>query len=105
MAAGSSDGVTWWRRHPSLTYTGARLLLFLIPFLLLVTFLDPLVALVVAFVVSALVSIFALSGLRDAMSVNITNRADRANEKMAERAASEDAWDEMQRAEPDASGR
>ena len=102
--AGRTPDDAWWRRHPSVTYTGARLLLFLIPFVLLLPFLEPLVALVVAFVVSALVSIFVLSGLRDAMSVNLTTRADRANQKMAERAASEDAWDEAQRSGPDASG-
>jgi hypothetical protein len=91
------DDQAWWMRHPTLAYSIARLALFLLPFLILVIFLDPMLALVIAFVVSAVASIFVLSRMRDAMSVSITTRAERAQQKMAERAASEDAWDEARR--------
>lgn len=93
----------WWLRHPTLAYSAARLILFLVPFLLLLLVLDPLPALVIAFVASALASIFVLSRMRDAMSVSLSTRAERANQKMAERAASEDAWDEAQRTSEDTS--
>lgn len=98
------DDQVWWMRHPTLSYSMARLALFLVPFLILVTFLDPMLALVVAFVLSAIASIFVLSRMRDAMSVSITTRAERAQQKMAERAASEDAWDEARRTDDSAGG-
>jgi hypothetical protein len=99
----SGSGQSWWMRHPTLSYSIARLALFLVPFLILVTFLDPMLALVIAFVLSAVASIFVLSRMRDAMSVSITSRAERAQQKMAERAASEDAWDDARRGDEDAS--
>ncbi len=101
MTSPLPDDSPWWLRHPTLTYSVARLLLFLVPFLLLLLVVDVLWALVVAFLVSAVASIFVLSRLRDAMSVSITTRADRAQQKMAERAASEDAWDDAQRNDPE----
>lgn len=96
-------GQPWWMRHPTLSYSIARLGLFLAPFLILVIFLDPMLALVIAFVLSAVASIFVLSRMRDAMSVSIASRAERAQQKMAERAASEDAWDDARRRDEDAS--
>lgn len=94
----------WWMRHPTLSYSVARLILFLVPFLILLLFLDPLLALVIAFIVSAVASIFVLSRMRDAMSVSLTTRSERARQKMAERAASEDAWDEANRSDGSAGG-
>lgn len=94
----------WWMRHPTLSYSIARLTLFLVPFVILLLFVDPLLALVIAFVLSAVASIFVLSRLRDAMSISLTTRSERARQKMAERAASEDAWDEANRFDDSAGG-
>lgn len=94
----------WWMRHPTLTYSVARVVLFLLPFLILLPFLDPLLALVIAFLLSAIASIFVLSRLRDAMSISLTTRSERARQRMAERAASEDAWDEAKRTDDSSGG-
>jgi mannitol-specific phosphotransferase system IIBC component len=59
-------------------------------------------ALLIAFLVSAVASILLLRKQREAMSASLATRAARANEKMAERSAVEDSWDEAKR-EGDAS--
>ncbi len=98
---GVSDNGPVSERHPMLTYTLLRFLLFVVPFLLLtVVGADVLVALVVAAFISAIVSVFLLSRQRDAVSTAITTRTERAKAKAAERAAAEDAWDDAQRAQP-----
>lgn len=90
--------MTWTSRHPALTYTGARLLLFGVLFgVLLILVGDLFISLITAAIVSSVLSIFLLRRQRDALSASIASRASRANEKMAERAASEDAWDDAQR--------
>jgi uncharacterized membrane protein len=55
------------------------------------------VAVMTAAIVSSIASIFVLRKQRDALSAAIASRAERANERMAERAASEDTWDDSQR--------
>jgi mannitol-specific phosphotransferase system IIBC component len=81
--------------------------LFVILFVLLMVLIQNLfVALMTAAIVSSVISVFALRKQRDALSASIATRAERASQKMAERSASEDSWDEAQRAaadpEPDA---
>jgi uncharacterized membrane protein len=90
--------MSWWDRHPAIAYTGARLLLFAVPFVLLALIVPVVWALLIAFVFSAIVSVFVLSRMRDAWSASLASRADRTRARMAERAAAEDAWDEEQRA-------
>jgi membrane protein implicated in regulation of membrane protease activity len=79
------------------TYSLARLVLFIVPFALLYFVADFLTAVLVAFLISAIASIFLLRKQREALSGSIATRADRANQKMAERAAAEDDWDDAQR--------
>jgi membrane protein implicated in regulation of membrane protease activity len=92
---GAAD--TWTARHPAATYTLARLVLFVIPFALLLLVSEFFTALLVAFLFSAIVSIFLLRKQREALARSVATRAQRANEKMAERAAAEDAWDDANR--------
>ncbi len=89
----------WTARHPALTYTVARFILFALLFALLMVVIQNLfVSLITAAIVSSVISVFALRKQRDALSASIATRAERASQKMAERAASEDTWDETQRA-------
>ena len=89
---------SWAARHPALTYTLARFALFALLFVILMVVIQNLfVALITAAIVSSVVSVFALRKQRDALSASIATRAERANQKMAERSASEDSWDEAQR--------
>jgi uncharacterized membrane protein len=104
-AAGLSADGSWASRHPVAAYTTARLLLFVVPFGLLLFVADFFTALLLAFLFSAIVSIFALRKQRDAMSASIATRAERANQKMAERSAVEDEWDDAQRDPTDGSDR
>jgi hypothetical protein len=83
-----------------LVYTGLRLLLFVVPFGLLVALgMDVVWALLTAAIVSSIASIFVLSRYRDALSVALSQRGERARARSAERARSEDAWDEARRAD------
>ncbi len=93
---GSTDD-SWTSRHPMATYTLGRLVLFAVPFAILYFLADFFTALLVAFLLSAVASIFLLRGQRGALSASIASRAERANAKMAERSAAEDAWDDEER--------
>ena len=80
-------------------YTGLRLVLFLVPFgLLLLVGVDGIWALLVAFIFSSVVSVFALSRQRDQVSTSLVARRERMRESLSQRTADEDAWDEAQRA-------
>ena len=93
-----TEPTTWPARHPALTYTGARLAIFALIFVvLLFVFGNLFVALFSAAIASAIISVFALRKQREALSMSIATRAERANQRMAERAATEDAWDDSQR--------
>lgn len=86
------------RVPPVVAYTVLRIALFAVPFgVLLLLRVPAAMALLIAFVLSAALSIFVLSRLRDAMSASLVERRDRAREAKAKRAAAEDAWDEAQR--------
>jgi Protein of unknown function (DUF4229) len=89
---------SWMSRHPVVTYTLGRVVLFAVPFAILYFLADFFTALLVAFLLSAVASIFLLRSQREALSASIAGRAERANAKMAERAAAEDSWDDSQRA-------
>ncbi len=102
-SVGGAGDRSWASRHPVATYTTARLLLFVVPFGLLLFVADFFTALLIAFLFSAIVSIFALRKQREAMSASIASRAERANQKMAERSAVEDEWDDARRDPTDAS--
>lgn len=96
----SDDGMvggSWMSRHPVVTYTLARVVLFVVPFAALYFVADFFTALLIAFLFSAIASIFLLRKQREALSVSIATRAERANRKMAERSAVEDEWDDAQR--------
>jgi len=90
---------SWTSRHPVVTYSLGRLVLFIVPFAVLYFVADFLTAVLVAFLISAIASIFLLRKQREALSGSIATRADRANQKMAERAAAEDEWDDAQRSD------
>ncbi|MFZ0323141.1 MAG: DUF4229 domain-containing protein [Actinomycetes bacterium] len=86
------------RVPPVITYSVLRLLLFVVPFgILLAVQVPPVWALLVAFLLSAVVSLFALNAQRDAMSISVAQRSERVKAAMAERTAAEDAWDDEQR--------
>lgn len=95
-------GDSWASRHPMAVYSLGRLVLFAVPFAILYFVADFFTALLVAFLVSAVASIFLLRNQREAMSASIATRAARANAKMAQRSAVEDSWDDAGR-EPDSS--
>ena len=93
---------SWTARHPGATYTLARLAIFLVLLAVLVALTrNAFVAVVTAAILSSIISIFALRKQRDALSASIASRAQRANDRMAERAASEDSWDDARRDEAD----
>ena len=93
-----SETQSWTERHPGATYTGARLAIFAGLFVLLLLIIrNVFIALITAAILSSIISVFALRKQRDALSLAIATRAERANQRMAERAASEDSWDEEQR--------
>jgi hypothetical protein len=91
---------SWTARHPGATYTLARLAIFLVLLAVLAVLIrNAFVAVVTAAILSSIISLFALRRQRDALSASIASRAQRANDRMAERAASEDTWDNAQRDE------
>ena len=98
------NGDSWVSQHPMAAYTLGRLVLFVVPFAILYFVADFFTALLVAFLISAVASIFLLRKQRDAMSASIATRAQRANAKMAERSAVEDSWDEAERADDPSGG-
>jgi hypothetical protein len=86
------------RLPPVLTYSLSRLALFLVPFLVLVVLHVPVMwSVLIAFVLSSLVSIFLLSRQRDQVSSALVTRRERMKETMAQRTAAEDAWDDAAR--------
>ncbi|HVQ88072.1 MAG TPA: DUF4229 domain-containing protein [Actinomycetes bacterium] len=86
-------------RHPLLVYTALRLVLFVVPFAVLMVFgLDLVWALLLAALGSSIASIFILSSYREALSDSISTRGERMRARAAERAQSEDEWDEANRA-------
>ncbi len=98
-----TEGDPWTARHPVATYSLGRVVLFVVPFAVLYFLADILTAVLVAFLISAVASIFLLRKQRAALSTSIATRAERANQKMAARAAAEDDWDDAQRGEADGS--
>ncbi|MCZ3385700.1 MAG: DUF4229 domain-containing protein [Actinomycetia bacterium] len=90
---------SWMSRHPAAIYSLARVVLFVVPFAGLYFVADFFTALLIAFLFSAIASIFLLRRQREALSVSIATRAERATQKMADRAAVEDEWDDAQRGE------
>jgi Protein of unknown function (DUF4229) len=82
-----------------LRYTLLRVLLFLaVAALLWIVGLRGLGLVMFAILGSGMISIFALSRSRDAVSVSLANRAAKIKRRIDERSAAEDAWDEQQRA-------
>jgi hypothetical protein len=82
-----------------LRYTVLRVLLFLaVAALLWIVGLRGVWLVLFAILGSGIISIFALSRSRDAASVAFANRVSSIKRRMDKRAATEDAWDEQQRA-------
>lgn len=95
--------VRLWQRHPVVSYSVARIALFLFVFAIAtLAGMNTFWAMVVGLVVSMVASFFLLSHQRDAISANVVARSERARERMAARTAAEDAWDDAQRAEASA---
>jgi Protein of unknown function (DUF4229) len=87
-----------------LRYTLLRVLLFLVVAALLwIAGLRGFWLLLVAIFVSGVVSVFVLSRSRDAASASVANRVSQVRQRMNERTAAEDAWDEQRR--PGSDGR
>ncbi len=87
-----------------LRYTALRALIFVIVAALLwIVGLRGFVLLLFALLVSGVVSLFVLNRSRDELSAALVNRQQRIKQRLAERTAAEDAWnDEMRRrGEPD----
>lgn len=101
----AAGGTSWASQHPMAVYSLGRVVLFVVPFALLYFVADFFTALLIAFLLSAVASIFLLRKQREAMSASIATRAARANEKMAERSAVEDSWDEAEREGHSSDGR
>jgi uncharacterized membrane protein len=92
-----------WQRHPVVSYSVARIALFLVVFgIAVIAGMNTFWALVVGLVVSMVASFFLLSRQRDAISANVVERSQRARERSAARTAAEDAWDDAQRAQAEA---
>jgi hypothetical protein len=88
-----------------LVYTGFRLLLFAVPFVvLMVAGVDFVWSVLIAAIGSAIASIFLLARYRDELSESISNRSERMRARSLEREQSEDAWDDARRAAEDPSG-
>lgn len=84
--------------HPVAMYTALRVLIFAVPFgVLLLLGLNLVWALLISAIASSIASLFVLNRQRDQMSISISNRSDRMRQRMAEREASEDAWDDERR--------
>lgn len=89
-------------RHPVVAYTALRVLIFAVPFGLLLLFgVDLVWALLIVALLSSLASVFVLSRQRDQMSMALTGRSERIRQRMAEREASEDEWDDARRSAAD----
>ena len=92
-------------RHPLLVYTLFRMLLFAVPFaVLLVAGLDFVWSVVVAAIGSSVASIFLLTRYRDQLSESISTRSERMRVRRVEREQSEDDWDDARRAGNETSG-
>jgi uncharacterized membrane protein len=87
---------------PLLRYTLLRVLLFLVVAALLwIAGMRGFWLLLVAIFMSGVVSVFVLSRSRDAASASVANRVSKVRQRMNERTAAEDAWDERRRAGSD----
>jgi hypothetical protein len=79
-------------------YTALRLLVFaVVAVLLWIVGLRGLWLLLVAVLVSGLVSLFVLNRSRDAVSAAYVERREKIKQRMAERTAAEDAWNDQAR--------
>jgi len=93
-----------WQRHPVVSYSIARIALFLVVFgVAVLVGVNTFWSLVISLVASMVASFFLLSKQRDAISASVVARSERARARMAERTAAEDAWDDARRAEDEAS--
>jgi hypothetical protein len=84
--------------HPLLVYTGLRLVLFAIPFLILLLLSVPLVwSLLLSALLSSVASLFLLGRFRDQLSIAFSARRERVRQRMAGCEQAEDQWDETRR--------
>lgn len=78
-----------------LRYTALRLLIFVVVVALLwIVGLRGFVLLLFALLLSGVVSLFVLNRSRDAVSTALVNRQQRIKQRMVERTAAEDAWND-----------
>ena len=83
---------------PLLRYTALRVALFAVPFgVLMAVGMDLVWALLVAALSSSIASIFVLQRTRDSVATALKDRNERAQQRMLQRAESEDAWDDARR--------
>ena len=82
--------------HPVLVYTGLRLLLLAVTagVLWLVGLREPLILLVFAFLISGVISVFALDRRREVAAVEVVSAVQKVNQRIDESASSEDALED-----------
>ena len=82
--------------HPVLVYTGLRLLLLAITagVLWLVGLREPLILLVFAFLISGVISVFALDRRREVAAVEVVTAVQKVNHRIDESASAEDALED-----------
>jgi hypothetical protein len=97
--AADEVGSSFTARHPLFVYTTLRLVLFAVPLLILLAVQVELVwALLIAAILSSILSIFVLGRYRDQLSMSLSDRNERMRQRMVERETAEDAWDDSRRA-------
>ncbi len=82
--------------HPVLVYTGLRLLLLAVTagVLWLIGLREPLILLVFAFLISGVISVFALDRRREVAAVEVVSAVQKVNQRIDESASSEDALED-----------
>lgn len=82
--------------HPVLVYTGLRLLLLAVTagVLWLIGLREPLILLVFAFLISGVISVFALNRRREVAAVEMVTAVQKVNQRIDESASSEDALED-----------
>ncbi|MFC6237123.1 DUF4229 domain-containing protein [Longivirga aurantiaca] len=82
--------------HPVLVYTGLRLLLLAVTagVLWLIGLREPLILLVFAFLISGVISVFALNRRREVAAVEVVTAVQKVNQRIEESASSEDTLED-----------
>ena len=92
----ADTGTTGGGGHPVLVYTGLRLLLLAVTagVLWLIGLRQPLILLVFAFLISGVISVFALNRRREVAAVEVVSAVQKVNQRIDASASAEDAPDD-----------